>query len=218
MGIAFLAGSVQAQPDAMPKGFVHVETVIPDALYEVRYYTDNNFIGERIDGYHAPRVILTTQAAKALAQVQDQLRPFGLGIKIFDGYRPQQAVDHFVRWAKDIANTRMKASFYPNVDKKNLFRDGFIAEKSSHTRGSTVDLTLVSVDTGTELDMGTSFDYFGLKSWPDNKTMSPQIRANRALLRSVMAHQGFNPLKEEWWHFTLKNEPYPSTFFNFPIQ
>jgi len=213
-----LAAAHLAAAGGLPKGFVYVDAVIPDALYEVRYFTKNNFVGERIDGYLAPRVILTTPAATALAAVQADLAPFGLTLKIFDGFRPQRAVDHFVRWGKNLADTRMKAAYYPEVDKKNLFRDGYIATKSGHSRGSTVDLTIVANDTGRELDMGTPFDFFGTLSWPENMAQPPHVRANRALLRHVMARHGFRHLKEEWWHFTLNNEPYPEIYFNFTVQ
>ncbi len=203
---------------ALPDGFVYLSEAVEGAALDVRYYTEHNFVGQRIDGYEAPRVILTRQAAKPLAEIQAELKPFGLGLKFFDGYRPQRAVDHFVRWAKDVADTRMKAEFYPGVEKKNLFRDGYIAAKSGHSRGSTVDLTIIDLKTGKELDMGTPFDFFGPRSWPDSPEMSSQIRANRTLLRNLMTSHGFKPLKEEWWHFTLKDEPYPETYFDFVVE
>lgn len=209
---------VSAHAADLPKGFTYVSEAIPDAVLDVRYYSDYNFVGVRIDGYLAPRVILTHPAAKALAAVQADLKPFGLSVKVYDGYRPQRAVDHFVRWGKDLDDTRMKPQFYPGVDKKNLFRDGYIAEKSGHSRGSTVDLTIMDTKTGKELDMGSPFDFFGSNSWPENLTMSPEVRANRALLRLVMARHGFKSLTTEWWHFTLNDEPYPDTYFDFPVQ
>ncbi|MCJ2164310.1 MULTISPECIES: M15 family metallopeptidase [unclassified Pseudodesulfovibrio] len=202
----------------LPDGFVHVDECIPGVVLDVRYYSDDNFVGERIRGYLAPRVILSEPAARALAAVQAELTPFGLGIKVFDGYRPQQAVDHFVRWAADAKDTRMKTKYYPDVQKKHLLRDGFIAGKSGHSRGSTVDLTIIDKLTGTELDMGSSFDFFGRKSWPTDTGISPQARANRALLSNIMQRNGFKPLQREWWHFTLIDEPYPDTYFNFPVQ
>ncbi|WP_419784911.1 M15 family metallopeptidase [Pseudodesulfovibrio sp.] len=202
----------------LPDNFVYLREIVPNAVLDVRYYTDHNFVGTRVDGYMAPQVILSRPAAKALAGVQADLKPFGFGIKIFDGYRPQRAVDHFVRWGKDLGDTKMKAEFYPEVEKKNLFRDGYIATKSSHSRGSTVDLTLIDLATGKDLDMGGSFDFFGRLSWPGNLDLPTQARANRALLRQVMERHGFNPLTEEWWHFTLRDEPYPDTYFNFPVQ
>ncbi|WP_320009318.1 M15 family metallopeptidase [Maridesulfovibrio sp.] len=218
VSILMASSSVFSGEKALPDDFCYLDRVMPDAVYDVRYFSKNNFVGERIDGYRAPRVILTRSAALALSGVQRDLAPFGIGLKIFDGYRPQDAVLHFVRWAENLEDTRMKNQFYPEVQKKNLFRDGYIAEKSSHSRGSTVDLTLIDIKSGQELDMGTGFDFFGPKSWPGNKDMSMQVRSNRALLRSVMVRNGFKPLKEEWWHFTLEFEPYPETYFNFPVQ
>lgn len=210
--------ALTANAGPLHRGFAYVNGVIPNALYDVRYYSSNNFVGKRIDGYEAPRVVLTMQATLALADVQAELEGFGLSLKIFDGYRPQRAVNHFVRWAKDLKDTKMKKAFYPNVNKKNLFRDGYIASKSGHSRGSTVDLTIVDMKTGKELDMGTPFDYFDPRSWPKRADMSTKVRANRALLRSVMERHGFKPYEQEWWHFTLKNEPFPKTYFDFPVK
>ena len=152
--------------------------------------------------------------------MQKDLEAFGLGLKVFDAYRPQRAVDHFVRWAEDLDDTRMKAKYYPGVEKKHLFRDGYIAARSGHSRGSTVDLTIVSLgpDDPVELDMGTGWDYFGPRSWPASLDVSPQQRANRMLLQSLMVKHGFKPLAEEWWHFTLKDEPFPKTYFDFVIE
>ncbi|MUM76435.1 peptidase M15 [Pseudodesulfovibrio sp. F-1] len=202
----------------LPEGFCHVEEVVPGVVLDVRYFTSHNFLGDPVDGYEAPRVILTVQAARALAGVQATLARFGLGLKVFDGYRPQRAVDHFVRWAEDLSDTRMKAEFYPDVDKAHLFRDGYIAARSGHSRGSTVDLTIIDLGTGEALDMGTPFDFFGPPSWPESPAMSAQVRANRALLQGIMVSHGFRPLAEEWWHFTLENEPFPDTWFDFPVR
>lgn len=214
-----LAGS------SLPQGFIRADTLIPNLVLEMRYNGNNNFIGEKIDGYTADVCILHQNAANALAQVQAELSPFGLGIKVFDAYRPQMAVDHFVRWAKDTADTRMKAQYYPDVDKRDLFTEGYIASKSGHSRGSTVDLTLISLDTSpnpaghpAELPMGSEFDFFGKVSWPLSKRVTPQERANRMLLRTLMIKNGFKPYDQEWWHFTLANEPFPDTYFNFPVQ
>lgn len=205
----------------LPEGFVYADEVIPGLRVELRYFTDHNFVGTRIDGYLGPRCILTRQAAEALKGVQEDLKPFGLALKIYDGYRPQRAVDHFVRWARDVSDTRMKNEFYPNVDKASLFTEGYIADKSSHSRGSTVDLTIVPLEAGAAkegLDMGGTFDYFGPESWPDNPRLTPSRRAHRMLLQTVMREHGFQPYPKEWWHFTLKNEPYPDTAFDFPAQ
>ncbi len=211
----FVTPWLYAQP---PPGFVNVGEYIIDLEIEVRYFGSNNFVGTPIDGYRAEKIYLTREAADALLRVQADLRQIGLGLKIFDGYRPQRAVDHFVRWAQDLSDNRMKQRFYPNVDKANLFRDGYIAERSGHSRGSTVDLTLVSQDTGRELNMGTRWDFFDPASWPSSEVVGRQPRANRMLLQIMMMKHGFLPLREEWWHFTLENEPYPETFFDFAIE
>ncbi len=205
----------------LPKGFVYVEEVIPDIQIDLRYYGVDNFVGKRVSGYIEPRCILTKPAAEALGRVQEDLRPFGLGLKVYDAYRPQQAVDHFVHWAKDLKDIKMKSRYYPDVEKKDLFSKGYVAEKSSHTRGSTVDLTLISVDAAgkaLELDMGTGFDLFDPKSRAEDPSITPSQRAHRLLLQSLMKQHGFNPYPQEWWHFTLKEEPYPNTYFDFPVQ
>ncbi len=228
--------------DQRPDTFVDIEELIPDVLLDIRYFGEHNFLGTRVDGYLAPKCILTRRAAGALERVQKDLAPFGLGIKIYDCYRPQQAVDHFVRWAKNIDDTKTKKEFYPTVDKKNLFRDGYIAERSSHSRGSTVDLTIVplpapiqrSYEAGeplsecylpagvrfadNSLDMGTGFDCFHELSHPENKNISLEQRSYRLLLKTLMEKHGFRNYDKEWWHFTLVNEPYPETYFNFPVK
>jgi len=187
---------------------------------DIRYYSEDNFIGKRIDGYKKPIAIVSTRAATALKKVQDDLAVFALGLKIYDAYRPQKAVDHFTRWAKNIDDVKMKSTYYPNVAKENLFRDGYIAEKSGHSRGSSLDLTIVSVDSNSmqELDMGTPWDFFGPQSWPSNTAVTYTQRANRMLLQTLMEKHGFTSIEEEWWHFTLQDEPFPNTYFNFTIQ
>jgi len=205
----------------LPKGFVDADRMIPDLRLDLRYAGDHNFVGEPIDGYLNGRCILSREAVEALKKVQEELNRFGLGLKIFDAYRPQMAVDHFVRWAHKVKDTRMKPEFYPDVAKKDLFKDGYIAAKSSHSRGSTVDLTIVALggaDAARELDMGSGFDFFGLRSWPDSPQVAPPSREHRLLLRLVMEKNGFRPYPQEWWHFTLKGEPWPETYFNFPVQ
>ena len=198
-------------------GFVSVSDVIPDVLLDVRYHSTYNFVGTRIDGYEAPLVLLTREAAAALSLVNDDLRRKGLRLVLYDGYRPQQAVDHFVRWAED-ADERMRPVFYPDVDKADLFTRGFIARRSGHSRGSTIDLTLLDEKSGKLLDMGGPFDFFGALSHPDFPGVTPEQHANRWLLREAMLARGFKPLSTEWWHFTLIDEPYPDTYFNFPIR
>jgi len=199
-------------------GFVSIGEVIPDALLDVRYYTTYNFVGARIDGYEQPVVLLTKEAATALKRVSDDLLARGLRPVIYDAYRPQRAVDHFVRWAEDMADDRMKAVFYPEVDKADLFERGFIAKCSGHSRGSTVDLTLLDEKTGSLVDMGGPFDFFGELSHPDYTGVTPEQHANRMLLREAMLKHGFKPLRTEWWHFTLRDEPYPDTYFNFSVR
>ena len=202
----------------LPEGFVLVGEAIPDALLDIRYYTTYNFVGARIDGYEAPVAVLTREAADALKLVSDDMKQQGLRLVIYDAYRPQRAVDHFARWAEDIADTRMKAVFYPDVDKADLFEKGFIARRSGHSRGSTVDLTLLDEATGKLLDMGGPFDFFGELSHPDYAGVTAQQHENRMLLQSAMVKRGFRPLSTEWWHFTLVDEPYPKTFFDFPVR
>ncbi|MGF1736470.1 M15 family metallopeptidase [Photobacterium satsumensis] len=203
---------------SLPEGFVDIQQVDSSIVVDIRYFSSDNFVGERIDGYTAAKAISTQKTAQALADVQQALRSFGLGIKVFDAYRPQPAVDHFVRWAEDLSDTRMKAKYYPTVEKKNLFRDGYIAEKSGHSRGSTVDLTLIDLASGEELDMGTGWDYFGKASWPSSPKSTAQQRANRMLLQTIMLKNSFKALKEEWWHFTLIDEPHPETYFTFAVK
>ncbi|MCX5642756.1 MAG: M15 family metallopeptidase [Candidatus Omnitrophica bacterium] len=219
----FLSGNYLAwtQEKILPAGFVYVDTIIPTVKVELRYGTTHNFVGDRIDGYVVPKCILTRAAAQALKKVQAELRPFGLGLKIYDAYRPQQASDHFRNWAADISDMRRKAEFYPEVDKGNLFKDGYIASRSGHSRGSTVDLTLVPLDADSPedvIDMGSSFDFFGPGSRWDNLSVGPGQRAHRMLLQVLMKKYGFRPYVSEWWHFTLENEPFPDTYFNFPVQ
>ena len=198
-------------------GFVSLSEYIPDAILEIRYYSTYNFVGERINGYEEPMALLSLEAAKALKQVSDDLVRKGYRLKIYDAYRPQMAVDHFLTWSYDIRDSRMKEFFYPDLDKSVLFKEGYIAEKSSHTRGSTVDLTLFDMETGKEVDMGSTFDLFAEISHGDYADLSEEQLANRALLKSVMTAHGFLPYPEEWWHFTLDQEPYPNTYFIFPV-
>jgi len=207
-----------ARASSLPEGLVYIKDVIPEIAIELRYYTEDNFVGERIDGYLKPKGILSKQAALALKKVQIDLKAFGLGLKVYDAYRPQSAVEHFVRWAKDLKNIEKKEKYYPDVQKKDLFTEGYIAAKSSHTRGSTVDVTIITLNSKKELDMGSGFDFFSPKSWPSNPDIVPGQRAHRLLLQASMGKHGFKPYEQEWWHFTLGNEPFPEKYYNFPIQ
>ena len=197
--------------------FVLVGEEIPDAILEIRYYTTYNFVGTRVDGYYEPLAFLTREAADALKAVSDELVEKGYRIKIYDAYRPQMAVDHFMRWALDKDDWKMKEYFYPELEKDVLFPQGYIYAHSGHSRGSTVDLTLFDMRTEKEVDMGGTFDYFGKLSHPDYKDITEEQYQNRMMLRDVMVKHGFRPLAEEWWHFTLENEPYPDTYFTFPV-
>jgi D-alanyl-D-alanine dipeptidase len=226
----------------IPDNFVDLQTIISSVTLDIRYYGDHNFVGTTVDGYQAPKCLVTAPTAEATAKVQAELQELSLSLKIYDCYRPQQAVDHFVRWAKDIKDTKTKAEFYPAVDKRNLFRDGYIAEKSSHSRGSTVDITIVPFPAPAEeeyipeqplhacylpagkrfkdnsIDMGTGFDCFHKLSHPGNLKVGRQQRNNRLLLKTLMDKHGFKNYDKEWWHFTLRNEPYPDTYFDFPVK
>lgn len=197
--------------------FVLLSESVPDAILEIRYYSTYNFVGDRINGYEEPCALLTKEAATALKKASDEVVSKGYRLKIYDAYRPQKAVTHFMNWAKDVSDTRMKKYFYPELDKSVLFDQGYIAEKSGHSRGSTVDLTLFDMNTEKELDMGGTFDYFGELSHPDYKQITAEQYENRMILRDAMLANGFKPLDEEWWHFTLKDEPFPDTYFTFPV-
>ena len=206
---------VQAE---LPEGFVYADEYISGIQTDARYFGAENFLGRPVKGYQANRVVLSREAADALALVQKDLEAFGLGLLIFDAYRPTMAVEHFVEWARDLADTLRKADYYPEIAKKDLFKRGYIASKSGHSRGSTVDLTLRELRTGQVLDMGGSFDLFSPISHIDNTDLPAQALANRALLHYLMKKHGFRSLAEEWWHFTLNREPYPETYFSFPVE
>lgn len=209
--VVMLCNVARAQ---LPDGFVYVSDVIPNVHEDLRYRGSDNFLGRPVQGYENARAVLSRPAAQALARVQADLLPFGLRIRIYDAYRPQRAVDDFVRWAQDTGDVRTKARFYPDVEKGRLFDEDYIARRSGHSRGSTVDLTLETLD-GSVLDMGSEFDFFGVQSWPDYPRLAVQQRANRLLLRTLMLGHGFKPYPKEWWHFTLAAEPYPETYFDF---
>ena len=200
-----------------PSGFVLLADYVPGIIQEIRYYTTYNFVGDRIDGYEEPVALMTAEAARALKAVSNELNAMGYRLKVFDAYRPATAVKHFVLWSIDDLDLRMKPFFYPDLDKAELFKRGYIAKQSSHSRGSTVDLTLLDMSTGKELDMGGPFDFFDEISHSDFKGITDLQYQNRMTLRDAMIRQGFEPISCEWWHFTLKDEPYPNTYFDFPV-
>ncbi len=202
----------------LPEGFVFLSDVDATIQSELRYLSNNNFIGKTIDGYFDNCVIVTKETADALHKVQTILAKKGLSLKVFDAYRPQKAVDHFVKWAKVLQDTLMKQEYYPQVPKSELFNSGYIASKSGHTRGSTVDLTIINLKTSKELDMGSPYDFFGVQSHSYYKNISENQKKNRFYLREIMLANDFKPYDNEWWHFTLINEPFPNTYFNFPIK
>ena len=202
----------------IPETFVDVKEVIPGVQLEVRYFGTDNFVGKPVDGYKAPMVFLTKEAAEALKKVQAALIKQELSLKLFDGYRPQKSVDHFVRWAKVLDDTLTKAKYYPKVPKSELFNEGYIAAKSGHTRGSTVDLTIVDLKTGKELDMGSPWDMFDPISWVESDQITSEQQKNRNLLQELMLQNGFKNYPQEWWHFTLKDEPFPKTYFDFNVE
>ena len=227
----------QVLPTDDTSSFVTLTDAVPDAILEIRYFGTYNFVGERIDGYQEPTALLTRQAADSLRAVSDEVMALGYRLKIYDAYRPQMGVDHFVRWAANVTDTRMKTYFYPDLDKGVLFEQDYIMAKSGHTRGSTVDLTLFDMATEKELDMGGTFDWFGPESHPDfcgnpetgvytgdassspaSRSITPEQFRNRMLLRQAMLNHGFKPLDSEWWHFTLRDEPFPDTYFTFPVR
>ena len=217
---------IQILPEEDASQFVLVTDVVPDAILEIRYYSSYNFIGERIPGYEQPIAMLTRQAADSLKVVSDELLQKGYRLKVFDAYRPQCAVDFFMEWAADTTDVRMQDYFYPELTKSVLIPQGYIAEKSGHTRGSTIDLTLFDMNTEKEVDMGCTFDYFGVASHPDVLPeqeigaycpITQEQYDNRMILREAMLAHGFKPYDCEWWHFTLENEPFPDTYFTFPV-
>ena len=200
-----------------PSAFVVLADYVPAIIQEIRYYSTYNFIGDRIDGYEEPCAILTMEAARALKSVSNEMNVMGYRLKVFDAYRPAAAVKHFVLWGLEDTDIRMKPFFYPDLDKEELFMRGYIASRSSHSRGSTVDLTLFDMRTGKELDMGSPFDYFSEVSHPDYTGITKEQYENRMLLRTAMLRNGFEPYDCEWWHFTLRDEPFPDTYFEFPV-
>jgi D-alanyl-D-alanine dipeptidase len=215
--IIVLAFGFQQKP-SLPEGFVYAKTLIPDLDVELRYYTTNNFVGDTIDGYKSHKLILTKAAVDQLKLIQDELQEQNLCLKVYDGYRPQRAVNHFMRWAKDLNDTINKSRFYPDVAKRNLFKEEYIASRSGHSRGSTLDLTITNGETGEPLDMGSPYDFFGEQSWVAYDGISEAQKKNRQLLQTVMLKHNFRNYSKEWWHFTLRWEPFPETYFDFEVE
>lgn len=200
-----------------PADFIAIQAVICSAQYDIRYYTGNNFIGRRIDGYLGPEAFLTLQAVEALNKAAEKLYDQGYLLLIYDAYRPQRAVNDFVRWTEDPNDILNKAAYYPDLDKSKLIERGFIARRSAHSRGSTVDLTLLTM-AGKPVDMGSPFDFFGPISYHDTSLISTGQLKNRNILRQAMKASGFKDYQYEWWHYQLIKEPYPSTYFDFPVK
>ena len=202
----------------LPKGFSYLKKIDSTIQKELRYCTSNNFIGTSINSYEEDVLITSTKAGIALKKIQTIFLIKGYSLKIFDAYRPQTAVTHFVRWARATNDTLMKKKYYPKLNKRHLFRLGYISSRSGHSRGSSIDLTLVDLKTGKELDMGSPYDFFGEISHITFNNITELQKQNRKLLRETMSKNGFRPYKNEWWHFTLRNEPFPKTYFDFPIK
>jgi zinc D-Ala-D-Ala dipeptidase len=214
------ASPQKVKTQGVPQGFVEISSINPNIVIDLRYCGSDNFLGKPVEGYTHPKCWMTLEAANALATVQKILRSKGMGLKIFDAYRPQAAVNHFVRWANDPSDQEKKASFYPEIKKENLISDGYISARSGHSRGSTIDLTIVRFHPNKnsppqELDMGSPFDFFGTKSWASYPALTSTQRSNRLLLKSLMEQNGFIHYSKEWWHFRLRDEPFPDTYFNF---
>lgn len=215
----FCSFVVKAQQQKYPpEGFVYLHKVIPEIQLEVRYHGSNNFLGKPVQGYTQPVILISEAAATSLKKVAADLKRQGYGLKVFDAYRPQRAVNHFMQWAQDPEDTLAKASFYPEIPKNQLFNLGYIASRSGHTRGSSIDLTLVDLQEGCEVDMGSTYDFFGEISHQGTNLISQQQEQNRNILKEAMLRHGFDLYPEEWWHFSLKNEPFPNTYFDFPIK
>lgn len=205
------------EKNKLPNGFVMVSDVLPDIIQEIRYYTTYNFVGKRIDSYNAPVAILSKKAADALKIASNEFISNGYYIKIFDAYRPKSAVNHFLRWSEDSNDTKMEKIFYPNVNKRNLFNLGYISKESAHSRGSTLDMTLIDMETGKEIDTGSPFDLFDEISHHGTNKITSKQTANRMVIKKTMERNGFESYSNEWWHYTLIDEPYSNTYFDFPV-
>lgn len=201
-----------------PADFIELTQLVPALQVDLRYFNGNNFLGCRADGYEAQKLLFTERAGRAIASISVDLQAQGLGLKVFDAYRPARAVAQFMHWAADEASQAGKAQYFPHLDKPQLIAEGYLLPRSAHSRGSTIDLTLVDALSGEELDMGTPFDFFDPASWPGSDLVTSEQKRNRMLLQQVMTGHGFEPLDTEWWHFSFMDEPYPDTWFDFPIR
>lgn len=216
-GMDEMAVDYKRQVTMDPSGFVLLSDYVPGIVQEIRYFSTYNFVGDRIDGYEQPCALITVDAARALKSVSNEMNVLGYRLKVFDAYRPATAVKHFVLWGIEDLDLRMKPYFYPDLDKEDLFSLGYIASQSSHSRGSAIDLTLLDMQTGREVDMGSPFDLFSEVSHPDYRGITDEQYENRMTLRNAMLRNGFQPIDCEWWHFSLADEPYPNTYFEFPV-
>ncbi len=235
-----ILSSVFSNQNTLPNQFIYLDDFMPSIVIDLRYSSNYNFIGDNIDGYKNNKCIVTKDMAEALKKVQNELQAMGLGLKVYDAYRPQMSVDHFLRWASDESDTLTKTEFYPTLTKKELLDKGYIATKSSHTRGSAIDLTIVSFPLSKQkpfkienqwecsegnsasqqdnsLDMGSGYDCFHEISHTGSMIITSQQRANRLLLKSLMEKQGFKNYYKEWWHYNFIDEPFPETYFNFSV-
>ena len=212
-----MATDLKQQAAGDSSGFVLLSDYVPGIVQEIRYFSTYNFVGDRIDGYEEPCAILTIEAARALKTVANKANVHGYRLKVFDAYRPVSAVKHFMLWGIEDLDQRMKPFFYPDIEKQDIFKQGYVASKSSHSRGSAIDLTLLDMKTGKELDMGSPFDFFSEVSHPDYRGITDEQYNNRQFLADLMGSEGFEPINCEWWHFMLKDEPYPDTYFEFPV-
>lgn len=201
----------------MQKGFVFLDEVLPGIRWDAKYATWDNFTGKPVDGYEVNRIVGTHELAAALHVAQEQAAVLGYGLLLWDGYRPQRAVDRFLKWSEEPEDGRTKSKHYPNINRSEMIRKGYVAAQSSHSRGSAIDLTLYRLDTNVLVPMGGDFDLMDVISHHEARGIAEAEAKNRRLLRSIMESSGFNAYEYEWWHYTLKNEPYPDTYFDFPI-
>ena len=200
----------------LEKGFVYLKEIDDSIIVNLKYYSNQNFTGKFVDGYHSNTAILTKESALALSNAQDDFNKLGYSLILYDAYRPQRAVDFFVLLSKNLNDTINKRIYYPDIKKSELFKLGYIAYKSGHSRGSTVDVSLIEISTNKELDMGTIFDYFGVESHTFFDDISENQKSNRLILYEIMSNNGFKNYSKEWWHFTLENEPHQK-YFNFLV-